>query len=57
MKNKDGIDYDVAGNLQLEGDNFTIIKLKNKEYVAGFITRYAVVPTKSLSKEMEPNAE
>lgn len=55
--NKDGVEYVESGHLQLDGQNFTIIKLKNVQYVAGFLTHYIVVPNKSLPSKLEPNPE
>jgi len=57
MKNKDGIEYTESGDVQLEGEKFTIIKLKQVHYVAGFMSKYILVPTKSLYREAEPNPE
>lgn len=57
MKNYEGIDFPTVGNLQLEGKSFVIIKLDHVKYVQGFLTKYIVVPAKSLSKDMEPNEE
>lgn len=55
MKNKDDVEFVESGNLQIENKQYTIIKLKNTEYVAGFLTQFIVVPTKSLPKQMEAN--
>ena len=50
MINKDGDTYAEAGGVQLEGVNYTLIKLKHAQYVAGFLAHYIVVPSKSLPR-------
>lgn len=57
MKNKDGVEYDEAGNIALDNKQFAIIKLKNVQYVAGFLTSYIIVSAKSLPKKIESNPE